>query len=388
MKSLRILTSAIASMLLASSAFADSSAFELTLNQPEFSPSEPIELHVAGTPGQFGFMLFDTVTGPVQITPDLTIDLGISANFFLLPLTIPATGAVTLPCGMDCALASLIESVGGSVSAQAVSLDPVTAELCTSNLVTMNVDSSFAYCSTCDECKGGVVELTLRYMGDSPALVEVYKEKEGQGGDETYFLGTVQPMESFTFVGVDDDQKLDKNTAIAVDGVEVNEIHTSCSKPIGPGTVFGDFRVLSAISKDNGPVCPVAPPGSVTDCSEGKPIQLEFTYTGNDCSASDNDQSSDKATCSGDPAGAASVHVLVFGKDGLIFDGDVALGGTFWADPTLFGQDKFPSNVDVEISDDQGNLLQALTFHASCSQPLAVGDVFGAIQLKTFIPKP
>jgi hypothetical protein len=32
-------------------------------------------------------------------------------------------------------------------------------------------------------------------------------------------------------------------------------IHTSCSKPIGPGLVFGAYTVVSGSSLDGGPLC-------------------------------------------------------------------------------------------------------------------------------------
>ena len=51
--------------------------------------------------------------------------------------------------------------------------------------------------------------------------------------------------------------KLGTEIVVFVDGVEHVKIHTSCSKIIGPGLVFGDFEVVEGKSKDNGPICPL-----------------------------------------------------------------------------------------------------------------------------------
>lgn len=378
----RLLSALAAVTLLAGVASADTSAFTVTLAQPDYAPFEDVLLSVQGQPGQFGFLLFDTDPTPTELLPGLIVDIGFSSGFFAAPVLMPASGVVDLPYSYDCIRSSFLLGVGGMVHVQAVSLDPVDASLCTSNPVTFDASDSYGYCQPCAECKGGVVGLTVRYLGTSPAYVEV--SKAGDLG-QTYFAGNLAPFETFSFVGVGPDLKLAKDIEFLVDGVPGDKVHTSCSQPIGPGSVFGPFRVLAAASKDSGNVCPEA---EVTDCSAGKPLKLEFVYTGLDCSASDNDQASDKATCSGDPAGAASVHILASGNSGTHFDGTVPIGGAFWMDPVLYGSAKFDSNVDVVISDGQGNTLQTLTFHASCSQPLAVGNVFGAIELTTFVPKP
>ena len=203
------------------------------------------------------------------------------------------------------------------------------------------------------------------------------------------FGGTVQPFETFTFHGAGKHDKMNPEIKLYLDGQLDTEIHTSCSVPIGPGQVWGSFRILEAYSNEGGAICPelddTDPPG---DCSDGKPLKLEFTYTGGDCSDSDHDQPSDKATCSGDPDEASAVRIVAYGKKGTYFDNVVSLDATFWIDPTLIGESKIDSNLCVDIYDANDCLLQALTLHTSCSQPLAVGDVFGGIELTTFVPKP
>ncbi|OAD19139.1 hypothetical protein THIOM_005244 [Candidatus Thiomargarita nelsonii] len=104
----------------------------------------------------------------------------------------------------------------------------------------------------CLECKGGVTELTLRYDGDEAAVIVVVKDNE-----DTYFDGSVNAGDVFTFNGTRSDGKFQKNDIkVYNNGVLNTTIHVSCSKPIGPGLVFGDFMVTAARSKDNGNVCP------------------------------------------------------------------------------------------------------------------------------------
>jgi hypothetical protein len=60
------------------------------------------------------------------------------------------------------------------------------------------------------------------------------------------------------------------------------------------------------------------------------------------------------------------------------FDGTVALGETFVIDPaTTFG-----TNTWVQISSTSGTVLQTITFHTSCSQPLRPGDMYGSLRLE------
>jgi hypothetical protein len=55
-----------------------------------------------------------------------------------------------------------------------------------------------------------------------------------------------------------------------VEGVLNASIHTSCSQPIGPGLISGDFEVVSGRSKDNGLICPLV------TCAPQPAPQIEF----------------------------------------------------------------------------------------------------------------
>lgn len=202
----------------------------------------------------------------------------------------------------------------------------------------------------CDECKGGVVELTLRYLGGADAAVVI------ESGDEVYDLGVLAPNEEFTITGTKNDGKFDKNNLeITIDGVEQpEEIHVSCSQPIGPGAVFGAFEVVAAVSKDNGPVCP--PPdclwcGIEDDEAKGASA-LTFRYNG-----------------------AGTTVTIRNGKkdhDDVLFDGPVTDGELLEIHASDVGKDKLKS--EITFYDAGGDSL--IGIHTSCSQPLVPGTVY------------
>lgn len=103
------------------------------------------------------------------------------------------------------------------------------------------------------DCEGKVTELTIRYDGvivDAHIVVMAKK-------NVTVFDGIVQPGESFTFVGHDRHGTLGPETYYYVNGVYNTNIHTSCSQPIGPGLVSGDFTVLEGYSRHGGLLPPL-----------------------------------------------------------------------------------------------------------------------------------
>ena len=129
-------------------------------------------------------------------------------------------------------------------------------------------------------------------------------------------------------------------------------------------------------------------------CADGKPGALVLRYTGEDCSASSNTQKPGKLTCEGDPNFATPVDILVTdkenpndGKAKIFFAGSVVVDTVFTMDSAMAGQSKLKSNSFVHVS--QGGVGIALVgFHTSCSEPLAVGDQFGAFLVEEFVPAP
>jgi len=102
-----------------------------------------------------------------------------------------------------------------------------------------------------DCCEGGVNSLTLRYDGTTTANVVVTEEH----GGTTIFSANLNPGAVFTFSGSGPDGSMGVQISIYVDGSLDTTIHTSCSRPIGPGMKFGDFEVLAGSSVKGGSLC-------------------------------------------------------------------------------------------------------------------------------------
>ena len=100
----------------------------------------------------------------------------------------------------------------------------------------------------CSECEGGVISLTLQYNGVNAADIMVKTKKD----DVVLFHGNVPAGGQFTFIGAGKDDKMGPEIIILVDGAVNASIHTSCSQPIGPGLVAGDFEVVAGVSLKGG----------------------------------------------------------------------------------------------------------------------------------------
>jgi uncharacterized repeat protein (TIGR01451 family) len=122
--------------------------------------------------------------------------------------------------------------------------------------------------------------------------------------------------------------------------------------------------------------CALPPPPTGLVCTT-RPMEIVFEYTGDDCTATTNQQEG-RVLCTSDAAPlAADVDITYVGSDaGLITISPI--GGNLWA---LTAPEKLQSNSPLEIRDLNGNLLQSISMHTSCSKPLAVGDQFGAMKL-------
>ncbi|MCF8298435.1 MAG: HYR domain-containing protein, partial [Saprospiraceae bacterium] len=102
----------------------------------------------------------------------------------------------------------------------------------------------------CGPCDGKVTYLTLKYNGSIPHLFTV-KQKNGA----TVFNNTVNPGESFSFIGTDKGT-LGTEITISYNNKCTNvTIHTSCSQPIEVGMTFGEFTVMAGASKNGGALC-------------------------------------------------------------------------------------------------------------------------------------
>jgi hypothetical protein len=181
--------------------------------------------------------------------------------------------------------------------------------------------------------------LTLQYTGDDPALIKVVQKKDSV----EIFEDIVQPGELFTFVGEDKNGTMGTEIIIYVGVVENTKIHTSCSQPIGPGLISGDFLVIEGYSLKGGLLCPT---DEDDDCEcDGKVTELTLQNNGT----------------------GATIKV-VQKKDNIeIFNQFVNAGGEF----TFVGQDK-NGTMGTEIIIYVG-VVENTKIHTSCSKPIGPG---------------
>ncbi len=108
----------------------------------------------------------------------------------------------------------------------------------------------------CNVCDGNVNALTMKYNGaEENAVITVIQ----QSGGQTVFEGNVAPNGEFSFTGADATGTFSTAITINVNGAEAASFNTSCSEPIGPGSIEGDFEIVAGESRNGGPLCPVDP---------------------------------------------------------------------------------------------------------------------------------
>ena len=185
--------------------------------------------------------------------------------------------------------------------------------------------------------------------------------------------------------------------------IELDKFHTSCSQPFAPGMVFGSVQVTSVTSTQGGTVS--LPDPEDQDCStsidlapaphcQGKVSELALRYTGGDCSQSINTQATDKTGCTdADAPSANPVRVIL--SDGkqpppnssVYLDQTMVAGGDILtldasSIPHCSNSGTLRSVTGFWIKDAiTDELIQDGFFHTSCSQPLNLGDQFGALQV-------
>ena len=116
----------------------------------------------------------------------------------------------------------------------------------------------------------------------------------------------------------------------------------------------------------------------------GKLASLQLEYTGTN--ALIHSQPASKVSVAGDPASAAAVTITAgadgtHGKGGGASSSPVIATGVNVGDVVTIALSKFPASFQVTVATSTGILLSTVVFHTSCSQPLAVGNVFGSVKV-------
>jgi len=210
----------------------------------------------------------------------------------------------------------------------------------------------------CGDCEGKITELTLQYLGDASANIEVVTKKEGT----TIFSGMVDPDGMFNFVGDDKKGTMGTEISVYVNGELNVKIHTSCSQEIEIGMIFGDFEIIDGYSREGGKLCVYDGPGEEPEdpeCGtcEGKITELTLRYLG--------DSSADIEVKAKKKKHSSSV----------LFSGSVDADATF----NFVGDDK-KGTMGTEISIFVDGELN-VKIHTSCSQEIEIGMIFGDFEI-------
>jgi hypothetical protein len=148
-----------------------------------------------------------------------------------------------------------------------------------------------------------------------------------------------------------------------------------------PSACIGPMIPTEACDLEVEKFCFVEPPATTSgdDC-KGKAKRLVFEYTGSACDAGANDQLG-VAYCNGNPDGAAPVSASVFenaSQVSVIPAGQTLNVGSL-VNFSATGS-YLPSPLKIKIKEN-GATLQTNEIVTDCSQPINVGDEFGALKL-------
>jgi hypothetical protein len=156
-------------------------------------------------------------------------------------------------------------------------------------------------------------------------------------------------------------------------GVSLAAIHNSPSKP--------------------GATCPPGEGGGALCSGDTKLGSLTMRYTGEACQTPLPNPQSGKATCTGTLNANQPVRIVATSKDGkkTYFDSvtaNVDIAEEFVISAAMAGQTKLDADTLVKFYNASGTLIQTVQFHTSCSQLIAVGDRFGAMQIVSGVNVP
>lgn len=218
-----------------------------------------------------------------------------------------------------------------------------------------------------DEGRPNTIEITI-----DGYTMELYDEIRGQDGNQwdtiTLPLSIPAGNTSVTVQAFSDDR-------LVTGGTPSSLIWSLAGLTVPLPSQVCDLSVDKTATPDN--IIPSPAPSCKT---EGKPTSLRFKYVGGGCDASDHDQGS-KARCSGSIDGFSSVTVMAAGgkkgnKAYTVSPMNVNPSDEFTVFPA---NTNFDSNSIIWLENTGGTEINKI--HTSCSQPLAVGDVFGSLML-------
>ena len=374
----------LGALLVGGLAHANSDPLTVSYNKPLYEPGETFTITIQGEPGTIPFIMLDTDPGPTVIAGLGSVDLGLSADFISIRIPrLDANGTFIGSCDLGC------EMAGMTLYTQVLGINVDKAEFCLSNSTTLNFADSVGECVPCSSVIGdyvwedsdedgiqdddelGIAGVTVVLKNVADAVIATTMTDMNGG----YLFSGICPG---TYTVEVDPSTVPAGMVPTDCGVGGDDsVDSNCD----PATVVIVNDGDSDLTIDFGFFQP-------NDCDLGKPAILGFTYTGNDCSATVQSQTDTFFSCVDFGALSDPVHIVVFNQQGQVyFENDVLAGDSFVVDASVAGLNNLKANTYVEISDQNGNVLQAISFHTSCSQPLAVGNIFGSLNLDTYTPE-
>jgi len=137
-------------------------------------------------------------------------------------------GSIDSECGPECVVIFEVDTLTGS-------------------LENNTIDWGFRECDACD---GKMDALSMRYLGPGPVFIEIV-----QHNGPTVFSDVVETGDIMSFFGQDNQNTLGRKIRVYIDGIFVEEIHTSCSVDLFIGQLFGDFEIVTGSSRQGGALC-------------------------------------------------------------------------------------------------------------------------------------
>lgn len=267
------------------------------------------------------------------------------------------------------------------------------------------------------DCKGKVIRMTLQYTGQGcdtsnhnqsedevsctgdpngaePVDVIVSNKK----GSRVWAYATSVSVGDLIFVDAANAGRTELGFVTVVKifdagGNLIQDIkfNTSCSQPLNVSDQFGSMLLVSLTTTEGGEVTlpdgdiciTELPPTEGSGCDGAKIRVLRLRYTGGGCAASSHNQSPDKFSCwdNGGDSPSPGRMVAIDKKCQIWLDSNVEFGDIVELDAANAGEGELSSETTIFIFDANDELVEEVTFHTSCSEPLNLGDQFGSVQI-------
>jgi gliding motility-associated-like protein len=135
--------------------------------------------------------------------------------------------------------------------------------------------------NTCNECDGGLTNLTFRYDGSTQVMITVRDQTE------IYYFGLINPGNTFSITGALPSGRFIGNRVRIFVGLNLHaQIETNCDEDVHANSIFGNFVLIAATSRNGGALC-CAPGGQdrTAPVITGCPADVHVSITTSACSA-------------------------------------------------------------------------------------------------------